>query len=123
MFYFNDAGDSKEYIITEIILDLDNDKLEQIAELLEDKLDDYKITENHKDVDFDFVLNHIGNGNIDLILNFHCDEIKDISTSNEVDMLNELFVETENKKYVSSSGIFYTDWDVVVLEEFTINKM
>lgn len=108
-FYFKDTGYSKEYLITEIILVLDNDKLEQIAELVQDRLNDYKITENHKDVDFDFVLKHIDNGNIDLILNFHCDEIKDISTSNEVDMLNELFVETENKKYVSYSGIFYTD--------------
>ena len=89
-FYFNDAGSSKEHIITEIILDLDNDKLEQIAELLEDKLNDYKITENHKDVDFDFVLKHIENGNIDLILDFSCEEIKDISISNEADMLNEL---------------------------------
>ena len=90
LFYFNDAGSSKEHIITEIILDLDNDKLEQISELLEDRLDDYKIKENHKDVDFDFVLKHIENGNIDLILDFNCEDIKDISTSNEMDMLNEL---------------------------------
>ena len=186
-FYFNDAGSSKEHIITEIILDLDNDKLEQIAELLEDKLNDYKITENHKDVDFDFVLKHIENGNIDLILDFSCEEIKDISTLNEADMLNELFIEEEekcyyqitadflddlifddgkwknklnddykiyrfeeaqrewekakkdnydesyegdlelckiieNKKYVSSTGAFYTDGDVVVLENFTVNE-
>lgn len=93
LFYFNDAGDSKEYIITEIILDLDNDKLEQISELLEDKLNDYKITENHKDVDFYFVLKHIENGNIDLILDFSCEDIKNISISNGVDMLNELFIE------------------------------
>lgn len=186
LFYFSDAGDSKEYIITEIILDLDNDKLEEIAELVQDKLDDYKITENHKDVDFDFVLKHIENGNIDLILDFSCEEIKDISTLNEADMLNELFIEEEekcyyeiiadflddlifadgkwknklnddykiyrfeeaqrewekarkdnyegyegdlelckiieNKKYVSSTGVFYTDGDVVVLENFTVNE-
>lgn len=91
LFYFNDAGSSKEHIITEIILDL-NDKLEEIAELVQDKLDDYKTTENHKDVDFDFVLKHIEKGNIKLILNFSCEEIKDISTLNEADMLNELFI-------------------------------
>lgn len=92
LFYFKDAGSSKEHIITEIILDLDNDKLEQIAELLEDRLNDLKITENYKDVDFDFVLKHIEKGNIKLILNFSCEEIKDISTLNEADMLNELFI-------------------------------
>lgn len=100
LFYFNDAGDSKEYIITEIILDLDNDKLEQISKLLEDKLNDYKIIENHKDVDFYFVLKHIENGNIDLILDFSCEDIKNISILNGVDMLNELFIEdiTVNKR-------------------------
>ena len=103
LFYFNDVGYSKEHIITEIILDLDNDKLEEIAELVQDKLDDYKTTENHKDVDFDFVLKHIENGNIKLILNWDCSEIKDISLDNEVEMLNELFIE---------------DADVVVLEKF-----
>lgn len=186
LFYFNDVGDSREYIITEIIFDLDNDKLEEIAELVQDKLDDYKITENHKDVGYDFVLKHIENGNIDLVLNSTCEDIKDISISNEVDMLNELFVEEEekcyyeitadflddlifddgkwknklnddykiyrleeaqrewqkakkdsyegyegdlelckiieNKKYISSAGVFYTDGDVVVLENFTVNK-
>ena len=165
---------------------LNPEKLEQIAELLEERLNDLKITEDHKDVDFDFVLKHIENGNIDLILDFSCDEIKDISTLNEADMLNELFVEEEekcyyeitaeflddlifddgkwknklnndckiyrfeeaqrewekakkdnyddyegdlefckiieNKKYVSSSGVFYTDGDVVVLENFTVNE-
>ena len=103
LFYFNDVGYSKEHIVTEIILDLDNDKLEEIAELVQDKLDDYKTTENHKDVDFDFVLKHIENGNIKLILNWDCSEIKDISLDNEVEMLNELFIE---------------DADVVVLEKF-----
>lgn len=186
LFYFSDTGDSKEYIITEIILDLDNDKLKQIAELLEDRLNDFKITEKHKDVDFDFVLKHIENGNIDLILDFSCEEIKDISVSNRADMLNELFIEEEekcyyeikadflddlifddgkwknklnddykiysfevaqkewekakkdnydnfegalelckiieNKKYVSSTGVFYTDGDVIVLENFKITE-
>lgn len=87
LFYFNDAGYSKEYIITEIILDLDNDKLEQIVELLEDKLDDYKIIENYKD--FDFVLKHIENGNIKLILDFSCEDVKDIYILNLLQKLEE----------------------------------
>ena len=108
-FYFNDTGSSKEYMITEIILDLDNDKLEQIAELVQDKLDDYKITENHKEVDFDFVLKHIETGNIKLILNWDCTEIKDISLDNEVEMLNRLFIDDENiNKLTSYNGVFYT---------------
>lgn len=110
LFYFNDVGSSKEHIITEIILDLDNDKLEQIAELLEDKLNDWKIDENHKDVDFDFVLKHIENGNINLVLDFSCEKIKDISLNNEIDMLNELFIDDDNiSKFISHNGIFYTN--------------
>ena len=96
LFYFKDAGNSKEYIITEIILDLDNNKLEQIAELLEDRLNDLKITENYKDIDFDFVLKHIEKGNIKLILNFSCEEIKDISISKEIDILDELSIKEED---------------------------
>ena len=99
LLYFNDVGSSKEHIITEIILDLDNNKLEQIAELLEDRLDNYKITENYKDIDFDFVLKYIENGNIKLVLNFNCEEIKDISSLNEIEMLDELSIkEGDNLK-------------------------
>ena len=165
---------------------LNPEKLEQIAELLEERLNDLKITEDHKDVDFDFVLKHIENGNIKLILDFNGEKIKDISLDNEADMLNELFIEEEekcyyeitadflddlifddgkwknklnddyriyrfeeaqrewekakkdnydnyegdlelckiieNKKYISSNGVFYTDGDVVILEKFTVNE-
>ena len=96
LFYFKDAGSSKEHIITEIILDLDNDKLEEIIELVQDRLDNYEITENYKDIYFDFVLKHIEKGNIKLILNFSCEEIKDISSLNEIEMLDELSIKEED---------------------------
>lgn len=75
---------------------------------MEDRLDEFKITENHKDVDFNFVLKHIQNGNIKLILNWDCTEVKDISLDNKVEMLNELFIDDENiTKLTSYDGIFY----------------